>query len=331
MNKINPLISVIMPVYNGEKYLSEAIESILNQTYENFELIIINDASIDRTEEIILSYNDPRIVYIKNKQNLQIVKTLNKGIQLAKGKYIARMDADDISIHNRFKKQLTYMKKNNIDICGSWIKTIGYKNEIWKFPESHEEIKINLFFHSVLAHPSVMIKKEVFEQFKYMNQYNKAEDYALWVMAIDSYKFANVPKILLLYRIHQNQTNKLIQLEIANKIRLLMLNRYFTNLTENDNEIFIKFSNNKKLNFEHLVKLIEKLIKFNTKTNKLQEDIFYSILAKRILTLLSINSKNCFADFFKLNNSTLNKKLKISLYSFLKQLYKCVVGFYNGK
>jgi len=99
-----PLISVIMPVFNGEKYLSLAIESILEQTFTDFEFIIINDGSTDDSEKIILSYQDRRIRYIKNKENLNIGRTLNKGIDLAKGKYIARMDCDDISLPNRFER-----------------------------------------------------------------------------------------------------------------------------------------------------------------------------------------------------------------------------------
>jgi len=115
-----PAVSVVMPVYNGEKYLRESIDSILNQTYTDYEFIIVNDGSNDKTEEIILSYNDNRIRYIKNEKNLQIVKSLNRGIELAKGRYIARMDADDISLPRRFEKQITFMENNlEIGVCGT--------------------------------------------------------------------------------------------------------------------------------------------------------------------------------------------------------------------
>ena len=108
-----PLVSVLMAVYNGEKYLLEAIESILNQTYTNFEFLIINDGSTDSTEEIILSYSDQRIRYIKNEQNLKLIASLNKGLDLAKGKYIARMDADDISLPDRLEKQVNFLERNS--------------------------------------------------------------------------------------------------------------------------------------------------------------------------------------------------------------------------
>lgn len=119
-SKKKPAISVLMPVYNSEKYLNEAIESILNQTFVDFEFIIINDASNDNSENIIESYQDSRIKYFKNEKNLGVAKTLNKGLKLAQGKYIARMDSDDISLPERLYKQFKFMEVyNDIDVCGS--------------------------------------------------------------------------------------------------------------------------------------------------------------------------------------------------------------------
>ena len=103
---IKNLVSVILPAYNAERFLKESIDSILAQTYRNFELIVLNDGRTDRTEEIVLSYSDPRIRYVKNEQNLKLIKTLNKGIDLAKGEYIARMDADDVSVPTRFEEEV---------------------------------------------------------------------------------------------------------------------------------------------------------------------------------------------------------------------------------
>lgn len=119
----NPLISVLMPAYNAEKYIKEAIESILNQTFSNFEFIIIDDGSIDATEEIIKSFKDSRIVYIKNEKNLGLIKTLNKGISIARGEFIARMDSDDISMPQRFELQLDVFKKyKGVDIVNVALK-----------------------------------------------------------------------------------------------------------------------------------------------------------------------------------------------------------------
>ena len=119
-------VTVLMPVYNGEMYLREAIDSILHQTFTDFEFLIINDGSTDNSETIILSYDDSRIRYEKNDSNLKLIATLNKGIELAKGKYIVRMDADDISIPDRIEKQVAFLEKNpDVGICGSWFTAFG--------------------------------------------------------------------------------------------------------------------------------------------------------------------------------------------------------------
>ena len=225
-----PTISVVMPVYNSEKYLYEAIDSILNQTYTNFEFIILNDGSIDKIEEIILSYDDQRIVYVKNEENLQIVKTLNKGISLAKGKYIARMDADDISLPERLERQIEFMESNpDIDVCGTGYIALGKKRFIFKPLKKHEYIKIKLLFTSPLAHPTVLMKKEIFDDYQYDEGYPKAEDYALWIQLINHFTFANISDPLLYYRIHDNQTTvkyDTLQLDSTRKV----MKKYLANI-----------------------------------------------------------------------------------------------------
>lgn len=150
---MNELISVILPVYNGEKYLKEAIESILNQTYTNFEFIIIDDGSKDSSLEIIKEYEkeDERIVAV-SRENKGLIATLNEGIEKAKGKYIARMDQDDISLPNRFEEQLKIMENDKeIVVCGSWINVFGEnrKEKISKYFQYDKEIKANLIMSSI--------------------------------------------------------------------------------------------------------------------------------------------------------------------------------------
>ena len=154
-------ISIIMPAYNAEKYIREAIESILNQTYTDFEFIIINDGSTDKTKEIIKSYSDPRIVYMENEENSGIVVTLNKGLKCAQGEYIARMDSDDISLPDRFEKQIAYMDKHkDVGVLGTSIIIFGegIKEQIYQFDSKYKKAKADLFFNSSLAHPTVMIQ-----------------------------------------------------------------------------------------------------------------------------------------------------------------------------
>ncbi len=282
MNNKTPVISVLMPVYNGEKYLNEAIDSILNQTYTDFEFIILNDGSTDRTEEIILSYDDPRIVYVKNKENLQIVKTLNKGIALAKGKYIARMDADDISLPERFKKQVGFMEEHpHIDICGSAIRFLDESYTVWYPPQSHEAIKIELLFGSALAHPTIMATTEFFKKNPYNIFYNKAEDYALWMETIDNYQFYNFQEVLLFYRVHENQSSTLTetaQWEVSCRVKEAYISKLSFCLDAQNLKILYDFLCEKDIQLDLLGSAIVELIACNAK-NKI---FFRTILEERI-------------------------------------------------
>ncbi len=201
------MVSVLMPVYNGEKHLRDAINSILNQTYTNFEFIIINDGSTDSSKEIILSYNDPRIVYVENEKNMGLSATLNKGIDLCTAEYIARMDCDDIAKESRFAKQVAFLDANtDVGIVGSFVKVIG-SSIIYRFPLKTEEIKVELLLRSVLQHPSVMIRKSLLNQFdlRYDINYRYSQDYDLWARAVQYFPIYNLEEILLEYREHEQQ------------------------------------------------------------------------------------------------------------------------------
>ncbi len=205
------MISVIMPVYNGENYLREAIDSILNQTYTDFEFIIINDCSTDSTEEIIKSYSDERIVYIKNVINMGVANTLNRGLDIAKGKYIARMDADDISLPKRLEKQYLYMEKHrDIDVLATQVLTFGAREYHSPTSVYHEALKVDLLFNTCLCHPTVMLRGTVFGKggIRYDNNFNKLEDYELWSRICEDYKFACYDEILFKYRLHENQVTQ---------------------------------------------------------------------------------------------------------------------------
>lgn len=251
-----PLVSVVLPVYNGEKYLNEAIDSILNQTFTDFEFIILNDGSTDETEEIILSYADPRIRYVKNETNLQIVKTLNKGISLAKGKYIARTDADDFSLPHRLAIQLKYMQSHpEVIVCGSYIQIYEQPKRIWKVPVQDEAIKAMLLFESCLLHPTVIFTKDMALNNKYRSSFLGAEDYDLWErLSEDSNThFANIPEVLLLYRLHPNDDRrnyKARQRHLANLIRHRQLKKLGI-ITHEQNFLFHEtFSYNDDITFQ---------------------------------------------------------------------------------
>jgi len=223
------MISVVMPVCNGEKYLKEAIESILNQTYRDFEFIIVNDGSTDKTEDIILSYHDPRIRYVKNKTNLQIVKTFNKGIKLSCGKYIARMDADDISLPNRLEKQVSFLEKHKeIGVLGTWIENTNKDKEhkaCWFTPVSPELVRWSLYFGTCIAHPTVIIQRNIIEKIGgYNPEFSVAEDYEFWVRASHITNLSNLPQVLLKRRIHDNNISLLKTQEMEkNDIKIMRL------------------------------------------------------------------------------------------------------------
>jgi glycosyltransferase involved in cell wall biosynthesis len=205
-------ISVILPVYNAEEYLKESIESILSQTFTNFEFIILNDGSTDQSRNIIRAYNDNRIKFVENKINMGLIKTLNLGLNLAEGKYIARMDADDIALPNRLETQVNFMEKN-IDIvaCGSWIQYFGKSNKKRRYPLTDKEIRSHFLFRSPLAHPSVIMKASPFKgknPVRYNANYLHAEDYKLWFDLMAHGRLANLPFYLLKYRVSAEQITK---------------------------------------------------------------------------------------------------------------------------
>ncbi len=206
-----PKISVVMPVYNSEKYLREAIDSILTQTYTDFEFIIIDDGSLDSSAEIVRSYTDPRIRFYINEKNMGVAATLNRGLELATGEYIARMDSDDISLPERFEKQVRYLDAHEtVVVCATGIRLFGSQTGVRRFSSSHEQLKVDLLFGCCFAHPTVMLRSSVFrkEGYRYDESYSKMEDYDLWVRISRKHELASIPEILFQYRIHPSQVTQ---------------------------------------------------------------------------------------------------------------------------
>ncbi|MCX6715655.1 MAG: glycosyltransferase [Candidatus Taylorbacteria bacterium] len=211
-----PKISIVMPFYNCEAFLRESIESILNQTFRDFEFIIINDGSTDKSNEIMDEYkdSDPRIIYIKNIKNVGIVENLILGLSLAQSNIIARMDGDDISEPTRLEKQYEFLINNpDIIVVGSFIniidqcgKVIGKRTK----PTDPESIKKNVIIYNPVVHPSVMFRKDVILKVGgYRHPYWRAQDTDLWYRIVFSgYKISNLPEFLLKYRYHSNSTSR---------------------------------------------------------------------------------------------------------------------------
>jgi hypothetical protein len=191
-------VSVLMPVYNAEAHLHEAIESILRQTHRDIEFLILDDGSTDRSPEIAASFKDSRIRLIQNEANLKIVRTLNRGIELAQGDYMARMDSDDIADPERFATQLQFLQSHP-DIAGVGARIRTTHGTIWKHPLDPQELFASNYFVNSLCHPTLFIRSEVLRDpaFRYDEAYLYAEEWELWFRIMRKYKLANVRNVLL--------------------------------------------------------------------------------------------------------------------------------------
>lgn len=207
-----PKVSVLMPIWNTrEDHLREAMESILNQTFTDFEYLILND-SPDNTklDEIVASYNDPRIRYARNEQNMGITPSRNKLLQMAEGEYIAIFDHDDISEPTRLEKQVAYLDAHpEIGVVGSWVQEFP-SGKLVRYPENDEEIRMGLMWGCVVPHSAAMVRRKVLEEhgIMYEERFSPSEDYALWCRLIPHTQFHNLPEVLFRYRMHANNTSK---------------------------------------------------------------------------------------------------------------------------
>lgn len=208
MTEPAPRVSVIMPVYNAREYLAQAITSILEQSFRDFEFIVLDDASQDGSWEIIQSFagRDRRIVPLRNRENLKLSKTLNRGITQARGTYLVRMDADDISLPKRLAIQVAYMDAHSeVGISGGTMQVINARGKIIGRRRYHLEdaaIRGHIFRYSPFSHPAVIIRKSVLDQAgPYDPEFNPAEDYELYFRLGRLARFGNVPESLIHYRV----------------------------------------------------------------------------------------------------------------------------------
>ena len=307
-----PKISVVMPVYNGEKYLKEAIDSILNQTFTDFEFIIIDDGSTDKTEQIIKSYDDKRILYIKNEKNLGVAESLNKGLDMAQGEYIARMDADDISMPKRFEKQIDFMDVHcEYGVCGTGVIIFQDDEYICQrmFSESHKALRVDLIFGNALAHPTVMIRKSISESvlLRYDEDFEKAEDYELWTRISNNIQIHSIKEPLLKYRIHENQvstSSNTQQRNAAMNVRYNVMKRILGNSADKYIVSFNKYFENEELNSAEYENLVDCLNAIKA-ANRIKKEYNQRILCEQILYVKhsladKYNRKVSITSFFEL-------------------------------
>ena len=207
-----PKVSVLMPVYNGQQYLKQAIDSVLLQTFSDFELVLVDDGSTDKSAEIISNYRDKRIQYVANALNMGLASARNRAIEVSNGEYLAWLDSDDISLPNRLRDQVKFLDNHPaIALCGTWVRTIGmHANQVWKYSSDPSTVRACMLFIDPIATSAAMVRRECLEDedLWFDLRYSTAEDYDMWERISRNNGVCNIPKVLTLYRLHSKQTSK---------------------------------------------------------------------------------------------------------------------------
>lgn len=298
---MNNLVSVIMSVYNTKaEYLELSINSILDQTYKNIEFIIIDDGCDLATKKILRSFKDNRINIIENKQNIGLTASLNVGLAYANGKYIARMDADDISLPQRIELQYQYMERNpNVAALGSWVNCNGeihkhYGSIPWKIRKVYM-----LFGNAGIAHPSAFLRRDILldNHIRYDENIKKAQDYKLWVDLIKVGKIEVYPQVLLYYRMSEECISKKYsaeQINYTNIIRKNVVRELYDKVLDEELEQFLDFSK-KLLEPKAVQELLNKIIEYNIKKGLYDQKILiYEMTRMWGIYVANCLSKKCF-------------------------------------
>lgn len=235
-----PKVTVLLPTYNSSEFIQSTIESIMNQTFQDFELLIMDDGSTDNTSDIVKLYTDPRIRYVLCSHDY--IATLNKGLELATGKYIARIDADDLMVPERLQVQYDFMEQHgDIIACGAFMESFGKNRNIMPAETEYHSIVITMILGNTLYNPTGFFRMEDIKKNKirYNKNFAHAEDYKFWTDLAKIGKLANISEILVKYRIHDNQVSFVNQSRMAATSRVVQYEmvEYFLSLIDDENEI----------------------------------------------------------------------------------------------
>ena len=274
----SPLISVVLPVYNVAPYIKEAINSILNQTIQDFEVLIIDDCSTDSTLTIVKDFYDERIIIVEKDENKGLIDSLNLGFKLAKGKYIARMDGDDINVQDRFEKQLQILENNpQIKACGCWLQEFGFSNKIIEHKQNHDEIVARLLVSCPMSLGAVMMDKVWALNFEFDETKVHIEDYDFWSRSSWSGKLYNIQEVLYFYRVHKSQVSSI------------------HNLIQKLGDVYLKIYLLKKLNYnpsKYKDNLLEKMLYLKEHFTVEEFGLYYKFLKD----IIGLNRKHMVFD-----------------------------------
>ncbi|ASQ89850.1 hypothetical protein CHL67_01975 [Prosthecochloris sp. GSB1] len=287
-SRVAPKVTVLMPVHNGEAYLRQAVQSILDQTFTDFEFLILDDGSTDGSRDIVRSFGDPRIRLEANERNLGTVHALNRGIRLARGKYIARMDCDDVSLPERLERQVRFMDAHpEVGVSGSGMRLIkkGRLKNTRLQPQADPELKITLLFNTCFFHPTVIMRTAVVKKTPYPDNLVFTQDYNFWTRLATETCFANLRETLVYFREHSAQISSRkadMQKNNARAIRASYLHALFPETSGEDMETHHLIAENRRgMDLGKAGAWLEHLIGLNEQRRVFPPDIFLREAARK--------------------------------------------------
>lgn len=290
---LNPKVTVLLPVYNGASFLKESIGSILNQSYKDFELLVIDDASTDASPEILDSFRDSRIRIIRNTENSGLIGVLNTGMKLCQSEFLVRMDADDISLPGRIETQIRFLTENpQYGLCGTWFEDFGdnIPSKIVRYQTSDTDIRIRHLYQTHISHPTAAWRMSIVRKhnLKFNPEYIHGEDYAFWVEFSKYSKLANIPEVLVRKRDHPKSiTNQYKQTmdDTCNKVKLGQFERMGLHLKVEDVKLYSRFANPEwsfsRSELEYLENLLIQIVGANETTGIIPAAPFRKYLAEK--------------------------------------------------
>ncbi|MFN3403732.1 MAG: glycosyltransferase [Cytophagaceae bacterium] len=335
---MSPLVSVIMPAFNSSFFIKESIDSVINQSYSNWELLIIDDCSSDNTVEIVAGFNDARINLLKNESNKGIVFSRNKGITEAKGKYIAFLDSDDIALAERFQRQVDYLERNSqVGLLGTSVAVIdssgNLTGEKYLYREEIKYMPSHLLFNNTFATSSVMARKNILDTEKFDLKYPVAEDYQLWCRISRKAACWNLPDILVHYRKHDNNITKdKVETVIKYDKEILKENLSYLNVSLSHGELDLLYDVAKRRYPTDIVvlrkadEIFYKLIIANRESKKFEVkyfEEFIRIIWRRMYFKSVLYNKKVLSLYF---NSPVKKTLSGFSFKEIPFIIKCIKG-----
>lgn len=323
-------VSVVMSCLNTPKeYLTMAIESILNQTYNELEFIIVNNGGNNYDDLVEFQKKDSRIKVINNAITMELPEALNLAIKQATGKYVARMDSDDFAMPKRIEKQVCFMEKNaNVFVCGTYARIFDSQHKFAIYPWNKEnEIAATLFFSNEIYHPTVMFRKKFLDDYNvaYKAGYNYSEDFEMWNRCARLGAVAIVPYIGLMYRVHLSNTSSTgKEKQIESKKKVLKSNLNLLELEEKDFEYMMEISGIKDVNdINELIFFVKRVLKNNRKLMKYSERDLKKVLSYSVLRII-LKSK-CSVRWIKKSNLLYIMCNSHFLEYYVKKIYYCMI------